>query len=181
MYQILTAFNGKYIADLVQKPLLFFYGIAQAVNNKSVYMSSFFSDGFLVQFSIHYLEGFHLTHLNAEKYFRKLWLNVYLLLFQRNNMLVKWKLNIKSLGKKCQALKDFDSALSNQEVAKKYGALNTVFYRIFKSMKDKDFDFFLLSQTFTISNFFISPMEVCDSSCRLYVFVCSWIKNKSWI
>ena len=33
-------------------------------------------------------------------------------------MPVKRKLNIKSLGKKCQALKDLDSALSNKKVVK---------------------------------------------------------------
>ena len=33
-------------------------------------------------------------------------------------MSVKRKLNIKSLGKKCQALKDLDSALSNKKVVK---------------------------------------------------------------
>ena len=36
-------------------------------------------------------------------------------------MLVKRKLNIKSLGDKYQTLKDLESGLSNKEVAKKYG------------------------------------------------------------
>ena len=35
-------------------------------------------------------------------------------------MYVKQKLNIKSLGKKRQPLKDLESDLSNKEVAKKY-------------------------------------------------------------
>ena len=37
-------------------------------------------------------------------------------------MLVERKLNVKSLGEKCQALKDLESGLPNKEVAK---TLNT--------------------------------------------------------
>ena len=37
-------------------------------------------------------------------------------------MSIKGKHNVKSLGEKCQALKDSGSSLSNEEVAKKYGA-----------------------------------------------------------
>ena len=37
-------------------------------------------------------------------------------------MSVKRKVNVKSLGKKCQTLKDLESGLSNTKVAKKYGA-----------------------------------------------------------
>lgn len=36
-------------------------------------------------------------------------------------MLVKRKLEVKSLGEKCQALKDLESGLSNKKVTKKYG------------------------------------------------------------
>ena len=35
-------------------------------------------------------------------------------------MSVKWKLNDKSFGKKCQTLKDLERNLSNKEVAKKF-------------------------------------------------------------
>ena len=36
-------------------------------------------------------------------------------------MSVKRKLNTKSLGEKCNALKDLESGMSNKEVAEKYG------------------------------------------------------------
>ena len=39
-----------------------------------------------------------------------------------NNMSsVKQKLNIKSLGEKCEALRDLEKGLSNKDVAEKYG------------------------------------------------------------
>ena len=56
-----------------------------------------------------------------KEYIRKLWSNVYIFLLQHNNMLIKRKLEVKSLGEKCQALKDLESGLSNKKVAKKYG------------------------------------------------------------
>ena len=40
----------------------------------------------------------------------------------------KWKLNVKSLGKNCQVLKDLESGLSNKEVAKNKTKQNVVFY-----------------------------------------------------
>lgn len=36
-------------------------------------------------------------------------------------MLIKRKLEVKSLGEKCQDLKDLESGLSSKKVAKKYG------------------------------------------------------------
>ena len=61
-------------------------------------------------FSICYHQLFHFTHSNVQRkeYIRKLWSNAYLFLFQHNNMSVNQKLNVKSLGEKYQALKDFD-------------------------------------------------------------------------
>ena len=50
-------------------------------------------------------------------------------------MSVKRKLNTKSLGEKCNALKDLESGMSNKEVAEKYGVpKNTISTRL----KNKD-------------------------------------------
>ena len=38
---------------------------------------------------------------------------------------VKQKLSVKSLGEKCQALRDLEKSLSNKDVAEKYGVPNT--------------------------------------------------------
>ena len=37
---------------------------------------------------------------------------------------VKQKLSVKSLGEKCQALRDLEKSLSNKDVAEKYGVPN---------------------------------------------------------
>ena len=42
-------------------------------------------------------------------------------------MSVKRKLNTKSLGKKCNALKDLESGMSNKKVAEKYGVPKNTF------------------------------------------------------
>ena len=42
-------------------------------------------------------------------------------------MSVKRKLNTKSLGEKCNALKDLENGMSNKEVAEKYGVPKTPF------------------------------------------------------
>ena len=54
-----------------------------------------------------------------KKYIRKLWLNVYLFLFQHNNMSVKRKLNVKIICEKFSALKNIEIGLFNKKVAKK--------------------------------------------------------------
>ena len=56
-----------------------------------------------------------------KEYIWKIWSNIYLFLFQYNNLSVKRKLNVKSFGEKCQALKDLEIGISEKEVAKKYG------------------------------------------------------------
>ena len=42
-------------------------------------------------------------------------------------MSVKRKVNTKSLGEKCNVLKDLESGMSNKEVAEKYGVRKTPF------------------------------------------------------
>ena len=75
---------------------------------------------FLGLFSIRYLQRFHFTHSNVQikEWIRKLLLNVYLFLFQHNNMLVKQKLIDKSLGEKYQAVIDLISLLQSKILMK---------------------------------------------------------------
>ena len=94
-YPLSRTFSSVPSALLVSA-LINSFGISNSAISKFHYVKLFFHSlqCFLGLFSIPYLESFAFTHSNVERIYSKT---------QHKNMSVKWKLNINSLGNKCQA------------------------------------------------------------------------------
>ena len=123
-----------------------------------------------------------------------MWSNVYLFLLQHNITSIKQRPNVKSLGKKCYALKELESDLSllgSNYLATLCLVLNTVntvlalpYFQIYEKAR---FWIFLLFPTFTFSNVLTDAMEFqitdvdCTSKNRTIIWIWSYCNNNSTV